>query len=116
MYLVQGVLGHLEHLHVGPELFDERLDDGLGRGRAGHPDALCGHFLARPKVLGLVVEPHDAGKLEVLQKRAMKKFKKRQKKTHELHLARIVRTENFVVTFISSSMLPFEPKDPQLKR
>ena len=38
---------YLEHLHVRPELLDERLDDGLGRGRRGHADALGRHLLAR---------------------------------------------------------------------
>ena len=35
---------HLEHLHVGPELLDECLDDLLVGGSAGHPDALGGHL------------------------------------------------------------------------
>lgn len=45
MDLVECVLGDLEHLHVGPELLDEGLDDGLGCGRRGDSDALGGHFL-----------------------------------------------------------------------
>ena len=40
MDLVERVLRHLEHLHVGPELLDQGLDDGLGGGRARHPDTL----------------------------------------------------------------------------
>ena len=38
---------YLEHLHVRSELLDERLDDGLGRRRRGHADALGRHLLAR---------------------------------------------------------------------
>ena len=38
---------YLEHLHVRPELLDERLDDGLGRRRRGHADALGRHLLTR---------------------------------------------------------------------
>ena len=40
-------LVYLEHLHVGAELLDERLDDGLGRGRGGDADALGRHLLPR---------------------------------------------------------------------
>ena len=45
---------YLEHLHVGAELLDEGLDDGLGRGRGRDADALGRHLLARVVlVLGL---------------------------------------------------------------
>ena len=44
--LVEGVGGQVQHLHVGPELFDERLDDGARRRRRRDAHALGGDLLA----------------------------------------------------------------------
>jgi hypothetical protein len=43
--LVQRVFRDLKHLHVRPELLDERLDDFLRRCHRRHSDALRRNFL-----------------------------------------------------------------------
>lgn len=59
---VEGVSGHVEHLHVGTEFFNQSLNDGLCRCRRTHPDAFCGYLLTGV----LKVEPHHTVELEFL--------------------------------------------------
>lgn len=65
MNLVQGILGHRQHPHVGSKLLNEGLNHCLTGGVTGDPDALSGDLLARV----LEVESHDTVEQKVLWER-----------------------------------------------